>query len=264
MSTRSLGLAGMLAGAALALAAAAEAATVTVNWDFADLVNTTESASGSGYGNTRTFTSGGQSVRVTAWSRQLNGQQKFQDAQLGRWSGYGLGVCSHGASEGANCGSPEHQLDNENAFDFVLFEFLGGVIDPTGVMIETFSSNDLDASYFVSTGSLPIDLMNLTEADLTALGFDTRQEDGYSGSSSSRTVSIGGSTGATALLFGASESSAGNPDYFKIVSLSASVTTSPPSQTPPASPVNEPTTLGLLGVGLTSLAWMGLRRRRQQ
>ncbi len=263
MSARSLGLAGMLAGATFAIAAAAEAATVTVNWDFADLVNTTEVASGSGYGNTRTFTSGGQSVRVTAWSRQLNGQQKFQDAQLGRWSGYGLGVCSHGASEGTNCGSPEHQLDNENAFDFVLFEFLGGAIDPTGVTIETYSGDDLDASYFVGTGSLPIDLMNLTEADLTALGFDTRQEDGYSGSSTSRTVNIGGSTGATAVLFGVSETSAGNPDYFKVAALSATITTSTPSQTPPASPVNEPATLGLMGAALSGLAWLGSRRRRK-
>lgn len=249
----------MLAGAAVAaLAGGAQAAPVT--WDFEDLSSTTVTSSGAGFGNSLTFTADGQQVRLSAWSLTSGGV--FEAAQLLRYDGYGLGICNQG--EGTGCSSPSHQIDNvgnNGRNDFVLVEFLGGgSFDPTSATIRRYSSNndykDLDVTYWVGDGDVPVDLAGIDVDDLDTLGFDGQSNDDTSNSSSNRTVWIGGDSTATAFLFGG-RLGTDEDDAFKLQSLAANYTASPPA----TSDVSEPATLALLGLGVAAVGLL-IRRRR--
>ncbi|WP_119418112.1 PEP-CTERM sorting domain-containing protein [Desertibaculum subflavum] len=250
----------LLTGAAVtALAGGAQASAVT--WDFEDLSNTTVTSGGSGFGNSLTFTADGQQVRLTAWSLTSGGV--FEAAQLLRYGGAGLGICNQGESTG--CGSPSHQIDNvgnSGRNDFVLIEFLGGgTFDPTSATIRRYSSDndykDLDVTYWVGDGNVPLDLAGAGVNDLAALGFDSQFDDDTSNSSSNRTVWTGGDTTATALLFGG-RIGYDEDDAFKLQSLTASYSAPPPA----TSDVSEPASLALLGLGVAALGLLVRHRRR--
>ena len=100
----------------LLLSSAAQATSLTIDFATSGGVQ-----SGSGYSNERTYTSNGVTVTVTAWGVTGSGDTKFQNANVGQYSGYGLGVCDR--NEGLNCDIPVHQVDNSNGYDFVLFQF---------------------------------------------------------------------------------------------------------------------------------------------
>lgn len=237
---------------ALALAAAigfavvnADAALIT--YDFTSGSATASTNTGSGYGNVRTFTAGGVTVTVTAWS--LTGSSStFESAQLGRFS-TGLGTCNR--SEGRNCGSPSHQVDNSGADDFVLFQF-DAAVDPLSIRIDPWGNFDRDVSYWVGTVSLGLDLTGDALSSLAGLGFGARIDSTATASDNPRDVAINNGGLVNTILFGASSGIGDQDDYFKIKALK--VDYAPP---PPPGRVPEPGTLALFVVAIASL---GMRR----
>jgi hypothetical protein len=121
----------VIAAAALS-AAPASAAIVTHTFDFTSSGGT---ASGTGYNVTRTFTGGGITLSARGFAmRNYDGgsgpqnDEEFQAALVQYHSGAGLGVCNQSSGEGlgSGCNSPEHQVGNDQDYDFILLQF-----DPT-------------------------------------------------------------------------------------------------------------------------------------
>ena len=195
-------------------------------------------------GNTRTFTSGGITLTVTAWAYTFGASDNaLAAAALGRYS-TGLGVCN--ATE--DCEDPQHQVDNIGAADWVLFQF-SAPVDVTSVRIDPFDTWDRDVSYFLGTAGGPLNLTGITYAALGGLGFGGVQNDSASASNLFRDVSINGGL-ANAMLFGGFLGGDDEDDRFKITSLSATTA------------VPEPATMLLLVAGSGVLH--RLRRRATQ
>ena len=224
---------------------AASAATIT--FDFTTSGGTV-GGNPATYGDTRTYWDATHTYSVTASSYSLpaNLLGNFSTAQLNQYSGLGLASCNQ--TEGAGCGDPVHQVDNQTSFDFVLFKF-NFTADPTSVVINPYGTYDRDVTYWVGDNNTA-----LTGLNLAGLGMGARMDDDSTVSTNSRSVSIGGGTG-NALLLGArlsGNNADSNYDYFKIESLTASSGGS--------SSVPEPATFGLAGMALVGL---GLIRRRR-
>jgi len=240
-----------LLAAAIGLAglfAVAPAGAAIVTFDL-----TSGNLSPSSYGNSKTFTSGGVSMTVTAWSFTGSGTT-LQSAALAQYSGAGLGVCDRG--EGTNCSSPQHQIDNSSPgkADFVLMVF-NQAIDPVSMVIDPYGcagsgcTPDRDVSYWL--GNIAnANLDGLTAAALDALFGHARIDDTASASNSERTVTFASGTG-TALLIGAKYGDTN--DFWKLEALSVSTTNQVP----------EPAALAMLGIGLVGLSFAGRARRRQ-
>jgi MYXO-CTERM domain-containing protein len=196
------------------------------------------------YGDTRTYTNGAYTVTATAFSLPGNETGNFVPGQLNWYNTLGLAVCNH-TGEGANCDNPEHQVDNNGSYDFVLFTF-NTVVDPVNIVINPYDTWDRDVTYWI--GNTGTNLSTIGLAGLGGAGFGGRIDDDSTSSSAARTVLLGGGNG-NALLFGARLSGNNDDDYidrFKIESLT--VSTAP-----------EPATFGLAGLALVGL---GLLRRR--
>jgi hypothetical protein len=182
----------------------------------------------------------GETVTANAWSVTGNGDTTLQTATLGQYSGLGLGVCNQ--AELPNCGAPQHEVDDNGQFDFVLFTFSSPVTSVT-ITIDPVCDCNTDASYYVANGLNPLG------KTLAQLGTATTNNE--TTADTTRTITLTGlGSGVTSILFGASI--LGNDNYFKIESLSATEATATP----------EPATFGLAGLVLIGLGVIGRTGRK--
>jgi hypothetical protein len=221
--------------AGLAIAPAVRATAITVDYMAGN------QGQGSG-ANTILKTVTGDNVMASAWST-TGGNVVFSTATLGQYSGLGLGVCD--SSEIANCGAPQHEVDDAGQYNFVLFKFTTPVTGMT-ITITPVCNCDTNASYYVGNNLSPSTL------SLASLGAATDSIEGSK--DTTRTIILTGlGSGVNSVLFGASTS--GNNNYFKIESLSITEGTNAP----------EPTTLGLVGAAFMGfLIWRRRSNRRAE
>ena len=101
-------------------------------------------------GNVRTFTQGGVSAEVSAFSSNKYGGD-WQKAYLGAYGG-GLGVTNH------NEYGYHHQVDNGHRNDYILFEFDQDVVVDRAFL--AYVSNDSDISVWIGDRDGDISLLN--------------------------------------------------------------------------------------------------------
>ena len=207
------------------------------------------------WGNLRTFEDGGITVTASAWGyTQGRYDNAFQTGALGQWD-TGLGVCNRDEGS-ASCGSPQHQVDNVGADDWVLFVFSSAVNIDT-VTIDPYGTRDRDVSYYVGNVTTPLNLAGATYAGLAGMGFQERRSSTASASSGPRSVDIAGGF-VNAVLFGGYLGGSDQDDYFKIASIAAHTREVPP---PPPAPAPEPGTLLMMLGGIGALAARRKMRR---
>lgn len=174
------------AAAALTLAAVASSPAYAAN---ISLLGGT--VNGSGYGNSIVYNTviGGQniSLKVTAWSITTGSTPKLTAAKVVKYSG-GLGITNSNGN--SDIGSPEHAIDNEGWYDFLLFQF------NTPVDVNSFRIGwedvDTDATirYGNVNGAFP-NLVNMTQTDFNSLLANSVQVPGGD-STGTRTIPVPG------------------------------------------------------------------------
>ena len=244
---------GMAALGALAVASA-PAGAATVTFDFANGSVPSGGGgtnSGSGYSNVRSYSNGGITLTVTGFSLTTS-TANFAAANVGQYSGGGLGVCN--AAEGLSCSSPSHQVDNSSGYDFLLLKF-SPAVTITGVTVNSTSSNDTDVSFFTGNTGSSFTVLGSSIAQLAGLGL-TQGND--AGSPSTNSFSIAGGPYNT-LLIGAALSGDSYSDYWKLKTITLECTngTGQPNEVP------EPLSTALFGTGLIGLGLVVRRRRGQ-
>ncbi len=241
------------------------------------------------YSNTSplSYTVNGINVTATAYvTTGLNSTTSTvtNAAEVGQYSGAGLGVCSVGdpgysSSSPSGCTQPSHQDDNQSNYEFILFTFSAPVdlssitLGNFGGVLDTYSNGQYTSSLSTTSGVGAMDLNYWTGtsaastslSDISNLGSGWSSEttvncggDAYSGGGSNNgglsgcgtSVTDSGLTGSSVkyLLVGSGYNNTTVDSYFKVQDL---VVTAAP----------EPATFGLIGLSLAGLAM--LRRKRK-
>lgn len=213
---------------------------------------------GGSFGNILNFYSDtdNKDLVVTSWGYTKGSSNTAFETARGSIYTIGMGVSN--AEETTN--NPDHQVDNGGPDDFMLFYF-DEMVGNVKVTIDPYGTYDRDVTYYTATLDGPVDLTNLTYADLATLGFTARHDDYSTVSGEARQVSIADTPGGfNAILFGAwqGEPSTDSLDCFKISGVSATYTGAPNPHGNGNPTIPEPSTavLGLLGA-------LGLLQRRR-
>jgi hypothetical protein len=184
------------------------------------------------------------------------------NAEVGQYTGNGIGVCSAeedsengGWTSGNSCSSPYHQVNDDGAYEFILFTF-STAVDINNITLANFGGGPLSAlgiAYWVNPASLTTIPGAATFVECGAGDACPTVEGGGSGigTGSWMTPSLN-LTDVKTLLVGADTRDVN--DFFKIQGLS-NVTDYTVSGAP------EPATFGLIGL---SLAGLGLLRRKRK
>ncbi len=219
----------LLAAMGLSLAPAAKATSIAFDYTTGNL------GQGSGT-NSIVKSSGNETVTVTAFGLTGNGNTTFQNATVGQYSGFGLGICN--LSE-TYCSSPQHMVDDNGQLDFILFTFTQGV-SSISVTLNPVGSHDTNASYLTGTNLSPL---NHTLAQMGTFTASPESQMGVE-----RTITINNLNGANSLLLGASIT--GSNNYFKIEAISLNTMNGVP----------EPSTYLLVGVALLGIGFVNRKR----
>jgi len=161
------------------------------------------------YGNIRTFTAGGISVKASAFSR-ADSNGSWASAFLGAYGG-GLGVTDSSEGSGSN---DTHRVDNLGGRDnYVLFEFSQSVVVDRAYL--QYVLNDSDASVWIGNTNNPFNNhLTLSDSLLNSLGFN---EVNNTTSTSDRWADINANNYAgNTLVIAASTLDTANNDQFKI------------------------------------------------
>jgi hypothetical protein len=248
--------------AAMALSAPAAAYITTYLFDGAS------GCSGGGYG-ARTCTTGDGTVTATAHAFTGDpGNTVVEGAFLGVYGG-GLGVTYDGSDPKEDTGSPQHAMDNDGKFEFILIDFGLGNSRILDKVVTGWVQNDADITVLAKTGAGdpdpngktingPVPADRLANNGWSLVGHydgdddDTQAIDVNAGNVSSRYWLIGAYDPEFA------GASTGSPDYnkdkgkFDYLKVYAIKWDKP-------SDAAEPATLLLFGAGL--IAWLTSRRR---
>lgn len=221
------------------VAAPARADEITFNFDDGG----TPGVMGTGVaGNNQwTFTLGGLTLRVSAWSLLGPTPGTFSPSTT---LIPGAGVCN----TVENCRNIESVVDNLGQGDFLLFEFDQNVILDSARVVPRLNW-DTDATFLSSsTAGSPLNLSGLNLGTI-GNGFGPVFNDDTATPGVARTINLGaiGQT-SNAFLLGARIGDPAQDDFFKVTELTVNT-------------VPEPTTLSLLGV--SALAGLMVRRRRR-
>lgn len=235
-----------MALAALAAVSPANAAQVVFNM-------TGNTATSGTDGNALTYNIGGVRVRVTAWSLTApNAGGTVYDSYLGAYS-TGLGATSGDENGGSNT----HTVDNQNRFDFLLFQF-DQAVDMVSATFTTYAVGgtvkDSDFTYGfgntnVAWNSQP-NLNNQGFGTLSSLlggGFTTVTGDSAGGT---KTIDPLARTGNVWLIGAAFANADSKIDAFKISNVTVNTTAVP-----------EPATWAMMIAGF-GLVGGTMRRRR--
>ncbi|MFT7571292.1 MAG: hypothetical protein ACI9JL_002334 [Paracoccaceae bacterium] len=247
---------------ALLIAAPAHAFDFDINWTF-DGSGETLVGGDTGLGNSRTYQSGGPdnvSLRATAWSdtgaTNSGVGNDFEAASLRRWSG-GFGVQNRLSNDTS---SPEHAVDNNNNFDFVVFE-LDRAVNLSSVTMNEYGTGDSDITVWVgntdSDFSTELDLAGMDFSDLDSLY--TRDEN-YVNDGSPRTALFAedGNLMGNVIIVAATilPTYNGVKDYFKIKKLGGGY-----DEPIVSTEIPEPSSLGVIAFGLAAICFIRRRRR---
>ena len=111
----------------------------------------------------------GPDVTTTGWANTANNDTTLEQGWVARYGG-GLGVRNEDwnrspgdAGEGSQ---PEHAVDNDDRFDFVLFDFGGTNVSLTEISLG-YRQTDADISVLAYTGSGSLDLTSRTYTETT-------------------------------------------------------------------------------------------------
>jgi hypothetical protein len=225
----------------------------------------------------------------TTQGQALGTATTLSTAQLGAYSGAGLGVCETGTTgaTGTNqaCGTPYHQINNgwnpgtgltgqaQQDYEFILIAFSGAAVNLQSVELGNFgvpsgTADPFAVTYFyTSANSLTTPLAGMTFGALMggADGFTQGSTDcsgtcvpGVVNGASTTATDALNVNDVTYLLIGASTASANSgKDFFKIQDLNISGTQS----TTTSSPTPEPATFGMIGLALAGLGIYGRKRK---